>query len=160
MALARSHPVKLSGDVNRILFVKNLNYKTKGEDLYDLFGKYGAIRQIRIGTDPKTRGTAFVVYEDILDAKNAFDHLNGFHLQERYLVGQSPIHPKQFRRFSRIMSPKDTPFEAAHHPFFFFFAFIVLYHQFQRQAAKADLAKREAELIALKKTHNISDDTE
>ncbi|KAH9450525.1 hypothetical protein Pst134EB_018058 [Puccinia striiformis f. sp. tritici] len=149
MALARSHPVKLSGDVNRILFVKNLNYKTKGEDLYDLFGKYGAIRQVRIGTDPKTRGTAFVVYEDIIDvcrifltllalyqlfmfnqffliilaqAKNAFDHLNGFHLQERYLV--------------------------------------VLYHQLQRQAAKADLAKREAELNALKKAHNISDENE
>ncbi|POW20962.1 hypothetical protein PSHT_02998 [Puccinia striiformis] len=144
MALARSHPestagnvgkigtdkrhVKLSGDVNRILFVKNLNYKTKGEDLYDLFGKYGAIRQVRIGTDPKTRGTAFVVYEDIIDlfmfnqffliilaqAKNAFDHLNGFHLQERYL----------------------------------------------RQAAKADLAKREAELNALKKAHNIPDENE
>lgn len=30
--------VKLSPDVNRILFVKNLNYKTTGEDLYDLFG--------------------------------------------------------------------------------------------------------------------------
>jgi pre-mRNA branch site protein p14 len=34
----------------------------------------------------------------------------------------------------------------------------VLYHQFQRQAAKADLAKREAELTALKKAHNISDE--
>jgi pre-mRNA branch site protein p14 len=31
--------VKISSDVNRILFVKNLNYKTTGEDIYDLFGK-------------------------------------------------------------------------------------------------------------------------
>ena len=38
-----------------------------GEDLYDLFGKYGAIRQIRIGNGPKTRGTAFVVYEEVAD---------------------------------------------------------------------------------------------
>lgn len=31
--------VRISSDVNRILFVKNLNYKTTGEDIYDLFGK-------------------------------------------------------------------------------------------------------------------------
>ncbi|TNY21605.1 hypothetical protein DMC30DRAFT_195127 [Rhodotorula diobovata] len=78
--------VKLSPDVNRILFVKNLNYKTTGEDLYDLFGKYGSIRQVRLGREAKAKGTAFVVYEDVMDAKNAFDSLNGFHLMDRYLV--------------------------------------------------------------------------
>jgi pre-mRNA branch site protein p14 len=46
--------------------------------MYDIFGKYGAIRQIRIGTNKDTRATAFVVYEDIYDAKNAVDHLSGF----------------------------------------------------------------------------------
>ncbi|OBZ76815.1 Splicing factor 3B subunit 6-like protein [Grifola frondosa] len=71
---------------NRILFVKNLNYQITGEDLYDLFGRYGSIRQIRIGDEQKTRGTAFVVFDDVMDAKNALDHLNGFHLQERYIV--------------------------------------------------------------------------
>ncbi|GAA5885337.1 hypothetical protein JCM16303_006008 [Sporobolomyces ruberrimus] len=78
--------VKLSPDVNRVLFVKNLNFKVTGEDLYDLFGRYGAVRQIRRGIEGKNKGTAFVVYEDVMDAKNAFDHLNGFHLQDRYLV--------------------------------------------------------------------------
>ncbi|EJD53567.1 RNA-binding domain-containing protein [Auricularia subglabra TFB-10046 SS5] len=77
---------KLPPGANRILFVKNLNYTITGEDLYDLFGRYGSIRQVRIGNDAKTRGTAFVVYEDVMDAKNALDHLNGFHLQERYIV--------------------------------------------------------------------------
>ncbi|SGY41308.1 BQ5605_C003g02494 [Microbotryum silenes-dioicae] len=86
MSSSSNAGVKLPPDVNRILWVKNLNYKTKGDDLYDLFGKYGAIRQIRLGNEQKTRGTAFVVYEDVHDAKQAFDHLNGFHLQERYLV--------------------------------------------------------------------------
>lgn len=47
--------------------LQNLNYKTKGDDLYDLFGKYGAIRQIRLGVEAKTKGTAFVVYEDVMD---------------------------------------------------------------------------------------------
>ena len=33
-----------------------------------------------------TRGSAFVVYEDVYDAKNAVDHLNGFNVNGRYLV--------------------------------------------------------------------------
>ena len=31
-------------------------------------------------------GTAFVVYEDIFDAKQACDHLSGFNVCNRYLV--------------------------------------------------------------------------
>lgn len=49
--------------------------------LYALFGKYGAIRQIRLGSSKETRGTAYVVYEDIFDAKTAVDHLSGFNVQ-------------------------------------------------------------------------------
>ena len=106
--------------------------------MYDLFGRYGSIRQIRIGNEQKTRGTAFVVYDDVMDvrsfcvikrqppnfvqAKNALDHLNGFHLQERYIV--------------------------------------VLYHMPAKQdaaAAKADIARREEELAQMKKKHDIGD---
>ncbi|MCO5613777.1 hypothetical protein L7F22_068055 [Adiantum nelumboides] len=106
---------------SRILFVKNLNYNVKGEDLYELFGKYGAIRQIRLGDQPqKTKGTAFIVFEEIGDAKMALDRLNGFHLQERYIV--------------------------------------VLYHIPSRTTAKADLARREAELAELKRMHDIRDE--
>lgn len=140
---------KLPPGANRILFVKNLNYQITGEDLYDLFGRYGSIRQIRIGNEPKSKGTAFVVYDDVMDvrgpplllllllplisifmtcervkqAKNALEHLNGFHLQERYIV--------------------------------------VLYHMPAKQdaaAAKAELARREEELAQLKTEHNINDD--
>ncbi|GAV99097.1 pre-mRNA branch site protein p14 [Lentinula edodes] len=64
MALARPTS-KLPAGANRILFVKNLNYQITGEDLYDLFARYGI------------EGNR---------AKNALDHLNGFHLQERYIV--------------------------------------------------------------------------
>jgi len=35
-----------------------------------------------------TKGTAFVLYEDIMDAKIACDKLNGFNFQNRYLVGK------------------------------------------------------------------------
>ena len=81
---------RLPPEVNRILYVRHLPYKTEEalstEEIYDIFGKYGAIRQIRIGNRPDTRGTAFVVYEDIYDAKNAVDHLSGFNVCGRYLI--------------------------------------------------------------------------
>ena len=38
------------------------------------------------GNASNTKGTAFVVYEDIFDAKNACEHLSGFNVCNRYLV--------------------------------------------------------------------------
>ncbi|KAF5840320.1 RNA-binding domain-containing protein [Dunaliella salina] len=70
----------------RILFVRNLPFQISSDDMYDIFGKYGAIRQIRIGTTKETRGTAYVAYEDIYDAKTACDHLSGFNVANRYLI--------------------------------------------------------------------------
>merc|ERR1719219_2328561 len=78
--------VRLPPEVNRVLYVRNLPYKISADELYDIFGKYGSIRQIRKGVSQETRGTAFVVYDDIYDAKNAMDHLSGFNVAGRYLV--------------------------------------------------------------------------
>ncbi|RPA94908.1 pre-mRNA branch site protein p14 [Choiromyces venosus 120613-1] len=77
---------KLAPEVQRALFVKNLSYNVSSEELFDLFGKFGPIRQIRQGIANNTKGTAFVVYEDVMDAKTACDKLNGFNFQNRYLV--------------------------------------------------------------------------
>ncbi|KAI1000701.1 hypothetical protein K3495_g7499 [Podosphaera aphanis] len=77
---------KLAPEVNRALFVKNLSYNVTPEELFDLFGKFGPIRQIRQGIANNTKGTAFVVYEDVMDSKMACDKLNGFNFQNRYLV--------------------------------------------------------------------------
>ena len=66
--------------------MKSLPFKISEEDLYELFGKFGAIRQIRLGSTAETRGRAFVVYEDIFDAKNALEKLTGFNVLGRYLV--------------------------------------------------------------------------
>jgi pre-mRNA branch site protein p14 len=38
------------------------------------------------GTAADTRGTAFVVYDDVFDAKNACEHLSGFNIMGRYLI--------------------------------------------------------------------------
>jgi hypothetical protein len=46
------------------------------------------LRQVRQGIASNTKGTAFVVYEDVMDAKMACDKLNGFNFQNRYLVGK------------------------------------------------------------------------
>lgn len=54
--------------------------------MYAIFGKYGAVYQIRMGNKNDTKGTAFVIYEDIYDAKAAVDHLSGFNVGGRYLV--------------------------------------------------------------------------
>ena len=52
--------------------------------------------QIRQGIANNTKGTAFVVYEDVMDAKQACDKLNGFNFQNRYLVGESCPGPNDF----------------------------------------------------------------
>nr|WJH19466.1 subunit 6 [Euglena gracilis] len=84
-ARARAN-IRLPPEVCRSLFIRNLPYKISAEEMYDIFGKFGAIRQIRIGVNAETKGTGFVVYEDIFDAKNAVDHLNGFNVCGRYLI--------------------------------------------------------------------------
>ena len=40
-------------------------------------------KSLNRGTAGDKKGTAFVVYEDIFDAKNAFDHLSGFNVAGR-----------------------------------------------------------------------------
>ncbi len=77
--LSAFYQTKLPPGANRILFVKNLNYQITGEDLYDLFGRYGSIRQIRIGNDQKSRGTAFVVFDDVMDVSSCCS--NAAHLR-------------------------------------------------------------------------------
>ncbi|KAI8004369.1 Splicing factor 3B subunit 6-like protein [Camellia lanceoleosa] len=76
----RKGNTRLPPEVNQVLYVRNLPF------MYNIFGKYGAIRQIRIGTNKDTRGTALIVYEDIYDAKTTVDHLSGFNVANRYLI--------------------------------------------------------------------------
>ena len=39
---------RLPPEVNRVLYVRNLPFNITNEEMYDIFGKYGAIRQIRM----------------------------------------------------------------------------------------------------------------
>ncbi|KAG9507454.1 hypothetical protein J7337_001006 [Fusarium musae] len=129
---------KLAPEVNRALFVKNLSYNVTPEELFDLFGKFGPIRQVRQGIANNTKGTAFVVYEDVADAKQACDKLNGFNFQNRYLVGASASPPFRF---------------TVH---FFDDCVGLLYHQPDKMAkSKEDLEARRESLAQLKQQHGI-----
>ena len=55
------------------------------------------------GTAADTRGTAYVVYEDIFDAKNALEHLSGFNVGNRYLV---VVYHQQSRMLKRMDTDK------------------------------------------------------
>lgn len=88
MAMAAQRAARLPPEVNRVLYIKNLPYNMKADELYDLFGRYGAIRQIRTGDQAATKGSAFVVYEDIYDARNALERLQGFKVLDKYLLVQ------------------------------------------------------------------------
>lgn len=86
--------IKLPPEINRFIYVKNLPFKITPEELYDIFGKFGVVRQIRKGMTNRTRGTAFVVYEDIFDAKKAVDKLSGINVGGKYLLCLY-YHPKK-----------------------------------------------------------------
>jgi pre-mRNA branch site protein p14 len=92
---------RLPKDANRILFVRNLPYETTSEEMYELFGKYGGIRQIRKGDAQQTRGTAFVVFDDIQDAVMARSKLSGFNVGGRYLIVLF-YHPQRFQKKDKM----------------------------------------------------------
>ncbi|KAJ8127679.1 hypothetical protein O1611_g5957 [Lasiodiplodia mahajangana] len=64
------------------------DYEVTDGDLFKLFDpdETGIIRQIRKGISVDTKGTAYVVFWNAMDAKNALEKLNGFNFQNRYLV--------------------------------------------------------------------------
>ena len=135
MAMNRARAnVRLPPEVNRVLYVRNLPYKITAEEMYDIFGKYGAIRQIRVGNTPETRGTAFVVYEDIFDAKNACDHLSGFNVCNRQV-------------YSGVLR---FPFYV-----YFYRYLVVLYYQANKAFQKLDAQKKEEDLQKMKDKYNL-----
>ncbi|KEG12811.1 putative pre-mRNA branch site protein p14 [Trypanosoma grayi] len=71
----------------RILLVTGIPTKLcRGEELYKVFGSYGAIQQLRIGSDGTTKGCAIVVYELCEAASAALEALNDFKVEkDRYL---------------------------------------------------------------------------
>lgn len=86
-----------AAETSRILFVRNLPFACTGEEVCKIFSRYGAIRQVRLGSGKSTKGTAFIVYNEMHDAKRAYEELAGFNVEGRYLAVLY-FHPAQKRR--------------------------------------------------------------
>lgn len=79
ISISKNNQSRLPPEVNRILYVRNLPFKITAEELYDIFGKYGAVYQIRLGERGKdTRGTAFVGEWLVLVIINVITSMNFF----------------------------------------------------------------------------------
>ena len=77
------------------LYVSNLSYRTKEEDLHELFGKHGKIKYCKVVRDPvsnESRGFGFVTFEEPADAKEALEHL------EKTEIGGRAIHVEEAKR--------------------------------------------------------------
>lgn len=59
------------------------------------------------GTQNDTKGTAFVIYDDIFEAKEAFDSLSGYNYQGRYLTMQYYNQQKWELRKTQDQEKKD-----------------------------------------------------
>lgn len=73
-----------------IVIVKNLPFNTPTDTLYELFGKYGNINQLRVpetsSQDRSNLGSCIIVYNNSSNAKRASSELNGINFGGRYLV--------------------------------------------------------------------------
>lgn len=70
------------------LYIGNLNYAVKEQELQELFQQVGEVSSVKIITDKftgRSRGFAFVEMPNDAEAKTAIESLNGRSLKEREL---------------------------------------------------------------------------
>ncbi|MBK7148278.1 MAG: RNA-binding protein [Bacteroidetes bacterium] len=80
------------------IFVSNISFRAREEELQQLFAQYGEVVSIKILKDRETnrsRGFGFVEMSDDAAAQNAIASLNGADFQGRNLVVKEALPPKQ-----------------------------------------------------------------
>ena len=81
------------------IYVSNINFRAREEDLQEAFEKYGEVSSVKIIKDKEThrsKGFGFVEMPDDNAAKSAIEGLNGFLLLVRNLrVNEAKPRPEQ-----------------------------------------------------------------
>lgn len=90
MPRSESREREASLDENRgnNLYIANLSYQTREDDLQELFAKYGKIKHCKVIRDPvskESRGFGFVTFEEAGDAQEAIKQLNNTEVSGRKL---------------------------------------------------------------------------
>lgn len=85
------------------IYVGNLNYKVKDEELLQLFAEYGEVSSAKIITDKysgQSKGFGFVTMEDKSEAITAIKELNGRNVENKEIV-VNEARPKSDNFFKR-----------------------------------------------------------
>lgn len=70
------------------IYIGNLSYEVKKEDLSEVFTEYGSVKRVHIPTDRETgrvRGFAFVEMESEANEEKAIEALDGAEWMDRQL---------------------------------------------------------------------------
>ncbi|MDR2146751.1 MAG: RNA-binding protein [Tannerella sp.] len=79
------------------IYVGNLNYRVRENDLRSLLGQYGTVENVKVVKDRETgrsKGFAFVEMPDDDDAQRAIEELNEKEFEGRNMVVKEAL-PKQ-----------------------------------------------------------------
>ena len=71
------------------IFVANLNFRVKTDQLQDLFEQYGEVESVKIVTDRdsgRSKGFGFIEMADETAARNAISKLDNLELEGRNIV--------------------------------------------------------------------------
>lgn len=81
------------------IYVSNINFRAREEDLQAAFEKYGEVSSVKIIKDKETRrskGFGFVEMPNDEHARQAIEGMNGFNLDDRELrVNEALPRPEQ-----------------------------------------------------------------
>ncbi|KAJ3788478.1 hypothetical protein GGU10DRAFT_262743 [Lentinula aff. detonsa] len=107
----RTGPLK---DTRTQLFVGNLPYRVRWQDLKDLFRKAGTVLRadVSLGPDNRSRGHGTVLLATAEDAGRAIDMFNGYSWQTRILEVRPDRLPPDFDS----LNPNPNPFSAVSSP--------------------------------------------
>lgn len=76
------------------IYIGNLNYRVRENDLKQVMEEYGVVESVKIITDPETgrsRGFAFVQMQDDNDAHKAIEELNQAEFEGRTMVVKEAV---------------------------------------------------------------------